>query len=221
MPPNSQVVRPQVGVPYFLRKISPKTITEAIGEINLLELQRPVQARHLYDVYGQIRIATLIPDKSGQRKDSVRFAGKFKALTQDGYVFESGRMFIPVMEEMMYCALTDAQLIDKGAYIEIALSVGIMTAPAGKPSATGYEFDVQRLIQKAPTPDDPIERLIAEAMAQRKLAAPTPVPSSDPSASPISNGSAQGEPSPDTANSSAAAPESHPKPSRRGSHASA
>lgn len=219
----SNVARPQKGIPYFLRKISPKTITEAIGEIDLLQLQRPVEARHLYDVYGQVRVATLIPDKTGQRKDSIRFAGKFKALTQDGYVFESGRMFIPVFEEMIYSGLMDAQAIDKGAYIEIALSVGIMTAPTGKPSATGYEFDVQRLIQKAPTPDDPIERLIKEAAEQKKLAAPTAPAGATAEAAHAQTAGADATPT--NANGASAtetAPEHNPNPKHsRGKHASA
>lgn len=174
-------VRPQKNVPFLLRKITPKEVTEKIGEINLLELTRPVASRILYEIYGHARSATIIPDKSGTKKDSVRFAGEFKAITPDEYVFESGRCFIPVLEEYLYSALKSAQEQEPGAYLEIALSIGIDPAPSGKPSMTGYEFNVQRLIQSAPKKDDPIARLMAEAANQKKLlAAPTAGATSGP-----------------------------------------
>lgn len=172
------VAKPVLNVPFFLKKITPKFVTDAIGEINLLELPRPVEPRHLYDLYGTIRFATIVADKSGTKKDSVRFSGKLKAYTPpnesgEQYIFESGQAFIPVFDEYMYTALKDAQAIEPGAYLEVALSVSIKPAEAGKPSMTGYEWEVQKLIAQQPTKDDPIERLRAEAKAQQlALAAP-------------------------------------------------
>ncbi len=179
------VARPIKNVPFFLKKITPKFVTEAMnkseppdGQINLLALARPVEARHLYDLFGIIRVATIVPDKSGTKADSVRFSGKLKAFTPanehgEQYVFESGQTYIPVLDTYLYSALKSAQEVEPGAYLEVALSVGIKTADPGKPSMTGYEWEVQKLISQAPTADDPIERLRLEAKAQQlSLAAP-------------------------------------------------
>jgi hypothetical protein len=181
----ARVATPTQNVPFFLKKITPKFVTEAMNQsapeaeqIHLLQLPRPVAPRHLYDLYGVIRTATIVPDKSGTKADSVRFSGKLKAYTEpdaDGlqYIFESGQAFIPVLDSYLYSSLKSAQEIEPGAYLEVALSIGIKTADPAKPSMTGYEWEVQKLISQQPTVDDPIERLRLEAKAQQlALAAP-------------------------------------------------
>ncbi len=181
----SAVARPVKNVPFFLKKITPKFVTEAMnksegpeGQINLLALTRPVEPRHLYDLFGTIRVATIVPDKSGTKADSVRFSGKLKAFTPpdengEQYIFESGVTFIPVLDSYLYSSLKSAQEVDAGAYLEVALSIGIKTADPSKPSMTGYEWEVQKLISNAPATDDPIERLRLEAKNQQlALAAP-------------------------------------------------
>lgn len=160
----------------FLKKITAKTVTDALG-IDLLNLPRPVAPRHIYDLYGVIRDATLMPDKSGQgRKDSIRFRGRFQAVTQESMEFDSPVTYIPGgMDEVLFDVLTTARTSNPEAVIHIALSIGIKTAAPGKPSMTGYEFDVQRITaQEAPQPDDPIQRLREQAaiVRQAKLAAP-------------------------------------------------
>jgi hypothetical protein len=176
------VAKPVLNVPFFLKKITPKFVTDAVGEISLLELPRPVEPRHLYDLFGTIRFATIVADKSGTKKDSVRFSGKLKAYTPpnengEQYIFESGQTFIPVFDEYMYTALKDAQAVEPGAYLEVALSISIKPAEPGKPSMTGYEWEVQKLIAQQPAKDDPIERLRAEAKSQQlALTAPKPGP---------------------------------------------
>jgi hypothetical protein len=178
------VAAPVLNVPFFLKKITPKFVTEAVKSadpangIDLLNLTRPVEPRLLYELYGTIRFATIVADKSGTKKDSVRFSGKLKAYTPpneagEQYVFESGQTFIPVLDEYMYSALKEAQLVEPGAYLEVALSISIKPADPTKPSMTGYEWDVQKLITQQPTKDDPIERLRLEAKNQQlALAAP-------------------------------------------------
>lgn len=160
----------------FLKKITPKTVTDAVG-LDLTTLQRPVQPRHLYDLFGVIRDITLMPDKSGQgRKDSLRFRGRYQAVTQEGLEFDSPVTYIPGgMDEVLFDVWKAAQASNPEAVIHIALSIGIKTAPAGKPSATGYEFDVQRITaQETPQEDDPIQRLRAQAahVRQARLEAP-------------------------------------------------
>ncbi len=181
----ARVAIPTKNVPFFLKKITPKFVTEAMNQsepeatqIHLLALTRPVQPRHLYDLYGVIRVATVVPDKSGTKQDSVRFSGKVKAYTPpdengEQYIFESGQCFIPVLDSYLYSSLKSAQEIEPGAYLEVALSIGIKTADPSKPSMTGYEWEVQKLIAQQPTVDDPIERLRLEAKTQQlALAAP-------------------------------------------------
>lgn len=233
----ARVAVPIKNVPFFLRRITPKFVVEAMNRaepeskhMDLLNLPRPVKEQLLYELYGTIRVATIVPDKTGQRNDSVRFSGALKAYTPpdekgEQYIFESGKAYIPVLEEYLYSALKSAQEVEPGAYLEIALAIGMKPAEAGKPSMTGYEWDVQKLIATQPTKDDPIERLRQEAKAQQlRLAGPTAsaAPQTEPSPAPngraTSNGSVPEVPSASTESSSA--PEPNPKHSRRG-HASA
>jgi len=150
--------------PKFLKKITPKTVTDEVG-INLgdrewviLNVKAPLV---LYDLYGTInRIKTGHTDKG----DWTAFVGRFQAVTPDGREFDSGKTHIPVLEDILYSALTAAQETDPKAAIEIAIRVSVKPAPKEKPSATGYEYDVQRLID-ARNEADPIARLRAEANA--------------------------------------------------------
>jgi len=168
--------------------------------IDLLNLPRPVQPRLLYEVYGIIRVATIVPDKSGTKKDSVRFSGKLKAYTPpdengEQYIFEAGQTFIPVLDEYLFSALKSAQEVEAGAYLEAAFSISIKPAEAGKPSMTGYEWDVQKLISQAPSADDPIERLRLEAKAQQ-LALGAPKKENETQANPTNGGESSAASSP-------------------------
>jgi hypothetical protein len=222
----ARVATPTKNVPFFLKKITPKFVTEAMNQsepeadqIHLLALPRPVQPRHLYDLYGVIRTATIVPDKSGTKQDSVRFSGKLKAYTEantDGeqYIFESGQAFVPVLDSYLYSSLKSAQEVEPGAYLEVALSIGIKTADPSKPSMTGYEWEVQKLISQQPTADDPIERLRLEAKNQQLvLAAPKEAVSASPTPSATQNGHSGSTPI-DGSNSSASEPAAAPKHGR-------
>lgn len=154
----------------ILRKITPKTICEAVG-IDLMNLQRPVEGRVLYELYGHLHGSRIVPDKTGTKPDSIRFAGKFRAVTPDGEVFLSGVTFIPVLDDMIASSLAAAQQHDPKAFLELALQVAIVPARPGKPSMTGYEFDVQRLIPEEENADDPILKLQNRAKEARKLLA--------------------------------------------------
>lgn len=161
-------------VPY-VRKITPKTIAEIL-KIDLLNLQRPVQPRVLYDLFGTVFAASIKPDKSGTKQDSIQFRGEFQAVNAETgeALADSGIMYIPVMDAVLYTALNTALERDKKSRIAVALRVSLKTAPKDKPSMTGYEFDVQRLIPNDHSEDDPIARLKALARQhQAALAAPT------------------------------------------------
>lgn len=191
--------------PKFLRKITPKTVTEEVG-INLLQLQRPVQPQVLYKLYARISSTKMTTTTLGE---SMGFLGDFRAVTPDGKRFMSGKAYIPVMDSVLYSALRNAQDADAGgdpkAVLQTAVSIGIKPAPANKPSMTGYEFDVQILTE--PNEDDPLERLERDTEArQLALAGPAAGTSTE------SNGATSGAPLAD-------APSSPPSHRGKGQHA--
>lgn len=165
----------------WVRKITPKSIGEKLG-LDLLNLPRPVEPRVLYDLFGTIVSCQVKPDRSGQgRADSVQFEGEFQAADpQTGEaIAESAKMFVPVMDRALQVALLNAKEHDPKARIAIGLRIAIVTAPKDKPSATGYEFDVQRIIPQEKRPEDPIEQLKALAR-QHAPALPGPKPAAAP-----------------------------------------
>jgi hypothetical protein len=190
------VVKPN----HFLRKITPSTVTEAMG-LDLLKLREidggKVKPRVLFELFGVVnRFKTGSTDKGPW----VKFLGRFKAVTEadangEVKIFESGAAHIPIMEDILYGAIEEARAGNPGKpiVVEIAFRVSIKTAPDGKPSATGYEFDVQPLVQRIPTADDPLERLMLEAKTLKlaQLSAPTPAPASTPT--PVPEASAKGK----------------------------
>lgn len=147
----------------FLKKITPKSVSEA-RNIKLLELQRPVVAQVLYDLFGTINgYKQKADDKNTEKGVWTQFKGRFRAVSPDGEMWESGATHIPVLEDMILATLQAAQEIDKRANVEIALRISILPAPAGKPSMTGYEYDVQRLLPAAESASDPIVLLMQAA----------------------------------------------------------
>lgn len=181
----------------FLRKITPKTVCDARG-IDLLSLPRPVKPQVLYDLYGEIRSHNIKPDKSNLgRGDSINFVGRFKAEAPpdaDGVVecWLSGSTYIPVLDEII---LQELQAIHAQAEKDeitapallIALRVAIKTAPTGKASATGYEYDVQRLMEAPPHQNDPIE-IMRSTVQQLRLEHAKPketVPAPQQAATPV------------------------------------
>lgn len=147
----------------FLKKITPKTVTEAMG-VNLLTLQRPVAGRVLYDLFGVINgYKQKADDKNAEKGVWTQFKGQFRAVAPTGEMWESGATHIPVLEDMILSSLQNAKESDPRSRVEIALRVAIKPSPENKPSMTGYEFDVQRLIPAAETASDPIVLLMQAA----------------------------------------------------------
>lgn len=160
----------------MLKKITPKTISESVAHpYNLLELPRPngyVEDRHLYDLFG---VVNRTRQGNTDKGPWTQFKGRFQAVTPDGEVFDSGACHIPggTVEDMLFVALDEARAKANGGAvtIEIALRIMIKRAPPGKPSATGYVYDVQPIIQRELAADDPIARMREQAA---KLALPAP-----------------------------------------------
>lgn len=159
----------------FLRKLSPKTICDEVGlDLGKLGDTRPVAARVLYDLFG---VTNRVKQGTTDKGAWVAFQGEFEAVTPDGEIFSSGRAHIPVVEDMLFGALSAAQAEDAKARVEIAVRVSIKPAPSGKPSATGYEYDVQNLIPTKPSNAIANMRAIA---AQSAPALPAPTPKAGP-----------------------------------------
>jgi hypothetical protein len=166
----------------FLKKITPKTVYAAANPgKDILELgnSRPVPAQVLYDVFGQINGYKQKADDKNEKGIWTQFKGRFRAVVMDTSTgearqWESGAMHVPVLEDMILAAFQTAKDQDPRAHIEIALRVGIVPANPLKPSATGYEYDVQRLIPQEDTAQDPIVALMQAAAKANppKLAAP-------------------------------------------------
>lgn len=176
----------------FLKKITPKTMCDDVLGIELADrkwvetsLTSPLA---LYDLLGVIS-----KSKTGHtdKGDWTAFVGRFHACDPNtGEVTaESGKAHIPVLEDLVYSTLVQAQEADPKAQIHIAIRIGIKPAAKGKPSQTGYEYWAERL-SKTETADDPIARLRAEVY-QPRLAAPAGASSDAPageSAPPAQNG---------------------------------
>lgn len=163
----------------MLKKITPKTVTDRIG-LNLLKLREldggKVKARVLYDLYG---VVTNVKTGATTLGDWVKFQGRFRAVVTDQKtgeitaMFESPAAHIPNLEDMLHAHMLEAKAVDPRARAEVAFRIGIVPAPDGKPSATGYEYDVQRLVD-VKNDDDPIVRLMNEASNANKPALPAP-----------------------------------------------
>jgi hypothetical protein len=163
----------------FLKKITPKTVTEAIGKIVLTEMNRPVKAQVLYDLFGIVNGVKQKADDKSEKGVWTQFKGQFRAVytdpeTGEVFQFESGATHIPMLEDVIHSTLLSAKEQDQRAQLEIAVRVAITPAKPGKPSMTGYEYDVQRLLPQRDDVKDPIAQLIAESAKANppRLAAP-------------------------------------------------
>ena len=194
--------------PKFLRKITPKTVTEEMG-INLLALNRPVQPQELYKLYCRITGTKMTTTTLGE---SMGFLGDFRAVTPDGKRFMSGKAYIPVIDSMLYSALQSARDPETGGdaknVLQVAVSIAIKPAPTNKPSMTGYEFDVQTLSD--PAEDDPLTALEQQTMA--KLALPGPAAGTSTEGAGASNGASVSAAAP------AADPPATPAKGHKGAH---
>lgn len=157
----------------FLKKITPKTMCDDVLGIELADrkwvetsLTSPLA---LYDLLGVISKPKVGHTDKG---DWTAFIGRFHACDPEtGEIrAESGKAHIPVLEDLIYSTLIQAQEVDSKAQIHIAIRIGIKPAAKGKPSQTGYEYWAERLT-KTDTADDPIARLRTEVY-QARLAGP-------------------------------------------------
>lgn len=152
----------------LLKKISPATV--AANKLTRLDVDGAPSEVVLYDVYGIIA-----KTKNGRtdKGDWVAFVGDIEAVTPEGEVYRSPKVFLAQpMEDMLFTALMTAQEADPGATIRFAARVSIVAPAKGKPSLTGYEYRVSPLV--AAEDSNPMQSLRAQAQdAVKLLAAPT------------------------------------------------
>lgn len=156
----------------LLRKISPASImNETGGSIPRLDQKDGPTEFALYNVYGiASKLRTGITDKGPWTS----FKGQFEAVTPDGETFVSGQVFLPQpFEDMLMSSLQQAQQQDDKASVQFAVRVFCVPPQKGKPSATGYEYRCESLIESVET--SPLADLRTKVQERVKaLAAPKP-----------------------------------------------
>lgn len=149
----------------LLRKISPATV---YGELQRLDIPGAPEEVTLYNVYG---IANKVRTGHTDKGDWVSFKGQFEAMKPDGELFMSGQVFLPQpFEDMLFSQLTQAQQQDEKASVQFAVRVFCVAPKKGKPSATGYEYRCEPLIESSET--SPILSLREQVQAKMKALAP-------------------------------------------------
>lgn len=143
----------------FLKKITPKTVTAEQG-IDLMNMTRPVASQVLYDLFGYING---YKQKTNDLGMWTQFKGQFRAVAPTGEMWESGATHIPVLEDIILSSLQAAKEADPRSRVELALRVMIVPATPGKPSMTGFEYNVQRLLPQNEGAEDPILLLMQAA----------------------------------------------------------
>lgn len=130
----------------LLRKISPASVMNETG-ITIPRLDQPNGPTEfvLYNVYGiASKLRTGVTDKGPWTS----FKGQFEAVTPDGEMFVSGQVFLPQpFEDMLMSSLQQAQQADDKASVQFAVKVFCVPPLKGKPSATGYEYRCESLIE--------------------------------------------------------------------------
>lgn len=154
----------------FLKNGSPKNICDVMGlDLAKLSETRPVPEQHLYDLYGRVN---RVRQGSGTYGPWIKFQGEFEIVTRDGETITAGAVHIPVLEDVLYAKLDEVRAADPRGFLDVALRVSIKPAKPGKPSATGYEFDVQPLLPTSSGEDSPIKRLRKQVSDLQALPAP-------------------------------------------------
>lgn len=125
----------------LVKKISPAVVC---GQVNPDMPQPLKERRDLYDLFGvAVKTRTGHTDKG----DWLQFIGDFEAVTPEGEIFRSPRCFIPQpFEDMLYTQLAQVQGSDPKASVQFAVRVSVVPPTKGKPSAVGYEYRVEPLV---------------------------------------------------------------------------
>lgn len=155
----------------LIRKISPRTVAGDKLEQRLDVKDAPKEVV-LYDVYG---IAGKTKTGHTDKGDWLAFKGEFEAVTPDGEIFRSGVVHLQApFEDMLLSALMQAKEADENATVQFAVRVAIVPPAKGKPSMTGYEYQVTPLVEARDSA--PMLSLREQAeQAVKALAAPSPV----------------------------------------------
>lgn len=154
----------------LLRKISPASVlNETGGQIPRLDQPNGPTEYFLYNVYG---IASKLRTGMTDKGPWTSFKGQFEAITNDGEIFVSGQVFLPQpFEDMLMSSLQQAQQADEKASVQFAVRVFCVPPLKGKPSATGYEYRCESLIESVET--SPLADLRTKVQERvKQLAAP-------------------------------------------------
>ena len=159
------------GMTTLLRRIAPKTVCEDL--LRRLDVEGAPERIELYTVYGMTS-----GTRSGKtdRGEWLSFKGQFEAIRADNAKrYVSGQVFLQQpFENMLYAKLIEAQQTDDKASVQFAIAVALVRPAKGKPSATGYEFEVRPVIESEES--SPLALLRTQVLERMALPAPEKVP---------------------------------------------
>lgn len=144
----------------LIRKISPATV--AADLLRRLDIPNSPDEVVLYDVYG---VANRVRVGDNGKGEWTQFKGQFECIVADsGEVFTSGACHLQKpFDDMLFGQLQAAQQVDPNASIKFACRVSIVPPTKGKPSAVGYEYRVQPLLEAGgDSPLTELRKLVAE-----------------------------------------------------------
>lgn len=167
------------------RKLSPATVAPDL--LRRLDIPDSPEEIILFAIYGAANGVAL--SKPGSEKEWVKFKGHFEAIREDDpeHPFVSGACFIPQpLSDMLYAQLNEAKEKDAKAMVRFACLVKIVQPTKGKPSATGYEYRVEPMMdaQESSPIADLRKQVQDKRAAMNALPAPTAASTSEPKKTP-------------------------------------
>lgn len=131
----------------ILKKISSRTV--AGDKLVRLDVKDSPEEVVLFDAYGVIQGTKVGTTDKG---DWLAFVGDIEAVTPDGAIYRSPRVFVPQpYQDMLFSALMSAKEADETGSVQFAVRVSIVKPAPGKVSAVGYEYRATPLVSAEDT----------------------------------------------------------------------
>jgi hypothetical protein len=149
--------------PRLEKKISPAVLYP--NGLPRLDVEGAAAELNLFTVYG---MANGIKTGTTDKGEWLSFRGQFEAMMPNGETIVSGNVFLPQpFQDMLHSQLNSAQQNDAKASVEFAVRVFIVPPKKGKPSATGYEYRCEPIVEMAES--SPILKLRSAVLQKTML----------------------------------------------------